>query len=353
MLNSAMFATRTISRSISKLPPIGKAAHRQFFLCGAHRRPRFQSFASKAQSRRNKVVKRTQSASGAFEKKQTASRKASRTRDTAEEDVEQNLQQVLADQQDAREGDELETTMNKLTQQPQTASVTQEHEQSHPLSGQSAALSEPSLNTLVNDPQELPKSLPDPPADFEWLWIPHIRTGVLKPDGWTCAHGQGKWLGLDTYKAVITVDDPESCKIGLTIMSYEGIFSQPLIKNDTPMQLAEFFTSLHMKKTGPPENTDSEILPELVDSWQFTPMEGLDTYGMEYIMDYSEFDDNATRRGFQYHLHLVFNRHEDVAYEITFRAPYVFWQQAWNTHGKYMVDNLHLNWDDASPFRFQ
>ena len=92
---------------------------------------------------------------------------------------------------------------------------------------------------------------------------------------------------MDTYKAVVTIDTPESCKIGLSITAYEGIFTQPLIKNDTPMQLGEFFTSLHMKKAGPPEGQqNNDVLPELVDSWQFTPMDGLDTFGLEYIMNY-------------------------------------------------------------------
>lgn len=150
------------------------------------------------------------------------------------------------------------------------------------------ALAEPELTELtVPSREHLPKSLPEPPKEFEWVWIEPLRTAVLRPLGWRARHGVGKVLGMNTYKCAISLDDAAQFKVGLSITAYSDIYSQPLIKHDTPLQLAEFFTSMNMQRAGPPGPVkDDGPSPELIDSWQYSPMDGLDTYGLEYIMQH-------------------------------------------------------------------
>jgi hypothetical protein len=91
--------------------------------------------------------------------------------------------------------------------------------------------------------------------------------------------------------------------------------------------------------------------PDVVDTWHFRPFEGLDSFGIEFVMASAHSGSDPDASGRRYHMHIAVDSDANTVTEIVFAAPERHWQEAWRQHGKDMVENMYLNWEDSSPYK--
>ena len=95
------------------------------------------------------------------------------------------------------------------------------------------------------------------------------------------------------------------------------------------------------------------VRPDVVHSWQFAPFLGMDTFGVEFVTPSAHAGADPNASGRRYHAHVVVDGEANMVTEIVFACPEGLWEQAWQTHGQAMVEDMYLNWADDSPFKMQ
>jgi len=59
------------------------------------------------------------------------------------------------------------------------------------------------------------------------------------------------------------------------------------------------------------------------------------------------------KAGLRVSITVTVNTVNDLASVVAFSAPTAVWLDAWNQHGKDMVDHCYVNWADLSPDKFE
>jgi len=91
--------------------------------------------------------------------------------------------------------------------------------------------------------------------------------------------------------------------------------------------------------------------PDIIDTWHFRPFDGLDSFGIEFVMASAHSGSDPDAAGRRFHMHIAVDSEANTVTEIVFSAPEVHWAEAWRQHGQVMVENMYLNWEDSSPYK--
>ncbi len=91
--------------------------------------------------------------------------------------------------------------------------------------------------------------------------------------------------------------------------------------------------------------------PDIIDTWHFRPFDGLDSFGIEFVMASAHAGPDPDASGRRFHMHIAVDSDANTVTEIVFSAPEMHWSEAWRQHGQVMVENMYLNWEDSSPYK--